>query len=186
MASHQDQHNLISRLEQWKIIPDVIDSFQPEVQLVITYGSTPLLTGSSLRQEGVQEPPKLTWEGGVSESSLYTLALVDPDAPKPEEPSSREFVHWIVSNIPGSYNATCQSFSKVSTEVLPYSGPAPIEGNHRYVFVLYKQSEKVELKAPEKREKFNLRTFAKENGLGAPVFSDSFFTEPPSSIKSRT
>lgn len=185
MASQQDSQNLISRLEQWKIIPDVIDSFAPQAQLVITYGSTPLLTGSALRQEGVQDPPEIKWEGEVSDSSLYTLVLVDPDAPKPSEPSAKEFVHWIISNIPGSYSPTCQTLSKVTTEVLSYSGPHPVEGNHRYVFVLYKQDGKVELPAPSKRENFSVRNFAKENGLGTPVFSDSFFTMPPSDIKSR-
>ena len=30
----------------------------------------------------------------------YTLVLSDPDAPSPAMPTSREFLHWIVTNAP--------------------------------------------------------------------------------------
>jgi phosphatidylethanolamine-binding protein (PEBP) family uncharacterized protein len=32
----------------------------------------------------------------------YTLLMVDPDAPSPDNPAMREWLHWIVTNIPGA------------------------------------------------------------------------------------
>eukprot|EP00271_Cylindrocystis_brebissonii_P000656 TRINITY_DN107_c0_g1_i1.p1 TRINITY_DN107_c0_g1~~TRINITY_DN107_c0_g1_i1.p1 ORF type:complete len:185 (+),score=31.51 TRINITY_DN107_c0_g1_i1:273-827(+) len=175
MASEQ----LNSRLEEWKVIPDVLDAFRPQVLAEIVYGSTPVITGSALRIEGTQDCPQFRWKDtSGSSSDLYTLALVDPDAPKPQEPSMREYVHWIVANIPASFSAQCQDFRKESTEVLPYKGPAPIAGNHRYIFVLYKQSKRLDsLPSPSERTNFTLRSYAKENGLGTPIFADMFFCE---------
>lgn len=31
---------------------------------------------------------------------LYTLVLSDPDAPSPAMPTSREYLHWLVTNAP--------------------------------------------------------------------------------------
>lgn len=31
----------------------------------------------------------------------YSLLMVDPDAPSPDDPKMREWLHWIVVNIPG-------------------------------------------------------------------------------------
>ena len=33
---------------------------------------------------------------------LFTLAMVDPDAPSKENPENREWLHWLVVNIPGT------------------------------------------------------------------------------------
>lgn len=36
----------------------------------------------------------------LKSDSKYTLVLSDPDAPSPAMPTSREFLHWIVTNAP--------------------------------------------------------------------------------------
>ena len=33
---------------------------------------------------------------------FFTLAMVDPDAPSKENPENREWLHWLVVNIPGT------------------------------------------------------------------------------------
>ena len=33
-------------------------------------------------------------------SNSYTLVMSDPDAPSPAMPTSREFLHWLVTNAP--------------------------------------------------------------------------------------
>ena len=43
-------------------------------------------------------------------------------------------LHWLVMNVPASGN-----ISDGADEVVPYMGPAPPEGVHRYVFSLFKQ-----------------------------------------------
>jgi phosphatidylethanolamine-binding protein (PEBP) family uncharacterized protein len=36
---------------------------------------------------------------------LYTVAMVDPDAMTPLNPTMREFRHWLVINVPGNNTA---------------------------------------------------------------------------------
>jgi phosphatidylethanolamine-binding protein (PEBP) family uncharacterized protein len=67
----------------------------------------------------------------------YTLVLVDPDAPSRLHPTMRDFVHWVVLNIPGADVTS-------GAAVVPYVGPRPPYGSglHRCVFSLYIQRKK--------------------------------------------
>lgn len=59
----------------------------------------------------------------------------DPDAPSRKEPTRREFRHWLTVNIQGSDLSSGES-------IFQYIGSGPPEktGLHRYVFLLFKQS----------------------------------------------
>jgi phosphatidylethanolamine-binding protein (PEBP) family uncharacterized protein len=35
-------------------------------------------------------------------NKLFTLVMVDPDAPSPDHPTMAQWLHWIVANIPGA------------------------------------------------------------------------------------
>eukprot|EP00897_Mesotaenium_endlicherianum_P007303 jgi/Mesen1/6600/ME000338S05782 len=157
------------KLEEDKIVGDVIDKFSPKVELEIVYGSTPVLPAGALRKAGTQDSPIVRLGAGSEDSAFYALLLVDPDAPDPSNPQMREYAHWIVLNIPGNFDS--QTLEELNV-VLDYKGPAPREGRHRYVFVLYKQEvEKIE------RIGFKARQFAKEKNLGEPVAATFFFAE---------
>ncbi len=73
---------------------------------------------------------------GNPECNLYTLLLVDPDAPSRIHHDMREFIYWAVLNI----NDADVSKGDLA---LSYMGPAPAyaSGLHRYVFCLYKQKK---------------------------------------------
>jgi phosphatidylethanolamine-binding protein (PEBP) family uncharacterized protein len=43
--------------------------------------------------------PSVTWES--DEHAYYTLIMTDPDAPTRESAKFREWLHWMVVNIPG-------------------------------------------------------------------------------------
>ncbi|GAY60953.1 hypothetical protein CUMW_206080 [Citrus unshiu] len=59
--------------------------------------------------------------------------MVDPDAPSPSDPSLREYLHWLVTDIPATTGA---SFGQ---EIVNYESPRPTMGIHRFVFVLFRQ-----------------------------------------------
>ena len=118
------------------------------------------------------------------ENERYTLIMTDPDAPSRNNPIYREFIHWVIVNIPGNE-------VKLGEEIAQYIGPAPPynSGAHRYYFLLYKQSKlfnhmqienfKGEFTA---RCPFTSSKWAKSNGLGSPVGFHMFTCEWSESV----
>lgn len=89
--------------------------------------------------------------------------MTDPDAPSPSDPTMREYLHWIVTNIPGGTDAN------KGEEVVEYMGPRPPVGIHRYVLVLFEQKTRVHAEGPGERANFNTRAFAAAHELGLPT-----------------
>lgn len=89
--------------------------------------------GAELTPTIVQFVPKIEWDADPNE--LYTLLMVDPDAPSRAEPQLRSVKHWAAINIPGSD-------VEKGLEITEYIGSGAPEGTglHRYVFLVYKQS----------------------------------------------
>jgi phosphatidylethanolamine-binding protein (PEBP) family uncharacterized protein len=85
---------------------------------------------------------------------LYTLIMWDPDVPQHIQPG---FVHWIAINLKSKNDIKNNS-------LLPYKGPAPPSGIHRYYFGLFEQQRPIHLEQLE-RINFNIDTFIKENNL---------------------
>ena len=48
----------------------------------------------------MKDEPQVNWN--ANQNSYYTLIMTDPDAPSRESPNMREFLHWIVVNIPAN------------------------------------------------------------------------------------
>ena len=59
-------------------------------------------------------------------------------------------------------------------EVIPYENPSPTMGIHRIVLVLYQQLGRGTVFAPQVRQNFNLRNFARRFNLGKPVAAKYF------------
>ncbi|VDK57618.1 unnamed protein product [Cylicostephanus goldi] len=94
--------------------------------------------------------------------------MSDPDAPSRKRPSLRDYLHWVVIDVPGSH-------VKQGKELVSYMGPAPPSGTglHRYYFLVYKQTKSVSLEKSA-RANFDTHKFVKENGLGNPVAGNYF------------
>ena len=100
--------------------------------------------------------PPLNWEGVPSEAKSLILLCYDP------HPVAKNWVHWIVINIPPevkglSEGASTKAMPKGAVELknsfgfVGYGGPQPPPGtgNHPYVFVLFALSQKT-VSLPEK------------------------------------
>lgn len=132
-------------------------------------------------------PVAVDAKGRPAECNMYTLLLVDPDAPSRINHSMREHVKWVVLNI---------SEDRVSQGVpaLPYLSPDPAyaSGLHRYVFALFKQKREFSAKEVEDSKAF----FAPRSGIisydwvkaqgsvlhGVPVGVEAFLSEWDQSI----
>ncbi|KAL3280717.1 hypothetical protein HHI36_003953 [Cryptolaemus montrouzieri] len=64
--------------------------------------------------------------------------MSDPDIPNRNAPERTEWPHWLVVNIPGSD----MSKGEVLDEYVG-AGPPQDSGLHRYVFLLFKQPDKI-------------------------------------------
>ncbi|XP_065851548.1 protein MOTHER of FT and TFL1-like isoform X2 [Euphorbia lathyris] len=145
-----------------RIIGDVVDKFTPIVTMSLCYGPKHVRNGCDIKPSMVVDPPKIKFTGRPD--YLYTLVMVDPDAPSPCAPTMREWLHWYVTDIPGG-----SDISK-GKEITPYESPCPRIGVHRFVFVLFQQKEPLGLvNVPQSRKNFSTRLLAADLDLGLPA-----------------
>ncbi|XP_008782387.1 protein MOTHER of FT and TFL1 homolog 1-like [Phoenix dactylifera] len=148
-----------------RVIGEVVDLFVPTVTMTVSYGLKHVNNGCHVKPSMAINPPMVQIAGRGSD--LYTLVTIDPDAPSPSEPTMREWLHWVVVNIPGGTDPS------QGEEVVPYMGPRPPVGIHRYVLVLFRQKSRFSmgmgLSLPASRANFNTRAFAAHHDLGLPV-----------------
>ncbi|XP_024977845.1 CEN-like protein 1 isoform X2 [Cynara cardunculus var. scolymus] len=161
-----------------RVIGDVVDQFTPSVMMNVTYNSqTTVFNGHELMPNLVTSKPHVHI-GGIDMRSSYTI-LTDPDAPSPSEPYLREHLHWIVTDIPGTTDAT------FGREIVSYEKPKPVIGIHRYVFLLFKQRARQSVRPPVSRDHFNTRIFSQENELGLPVAAVYFNAQRVNAARKR-
>ncbi|KAK3595327.1 hypothetical protein CHS0354_004482 [Potamilus streckersoni] len=166
-------------LENFKndgVVPEVINEVPPKL-LQVQYGSIDVLPGMILTPAWVKDPPTVEYQG--EDGAYYTLIMLDPDAPSRMNPVSREWQHWLVTNIPGSD-------IKQGQENTEYVGAGPPKGTglHRYVFLLYKQPQgKMKFKGLPKltnhsgmgRAGYNVQRFIATYGLEGNLVAGNFF-----------
>ncbi|CAI5488420.1 unnamed protein product [Closterium sp. Naga37s-1] len=164
---------------------DVVEPFKQEVDLVVSFSGRQLLDGVRVSQRLllVRAPPTAHFRPplisahraspptpALPPAACAVQVLVDPDAPSPSNPTAREWLHWIVVDIP------VDGSGGTGRVVTPYNGPTPPEGTHRYIFLLFRQpTAQLEVSAPDERANFHAAHFAADHGLGAPVAA-LFFT----------
>ncbi|GJR52084.1 CEN-like protein 1 [Tanacetum coccineum] len=162
-----------------RVIGEVVDTFTPSVKLTVTYNLNKIVcNGHELMPNVITSKPRVDI-GGEDMRSAYTLIMTDPDVPGPSDPYLREHLHWIVTDIPGTTDA---SFGK---EIVSYEIPKPVIGIHRYVFLLFKQKTRKSVTPPASRDHFNTRSFCHEHGLGLPVAAVYFNAQRENAARRR-
>ncbi|EYU39479.1 hypothetical protein ABFS82_06G201300 [Erythranthe guttata] len=144
------------------VIGDVLDQFGASITLRVVYNNREVNNGGDFRPSYIVNQPRVDI-GGDDFRTFYTLVMVDPDAPSPSDPNLREYLHWMVTDIPGS---TGTNFGQ---EIVCYESPRPSMGIHRMIFILFRQLGRETVYAPEWRQNFNTRDFAETYNLGSPV-----------------
>ncbi|XP_049851207.1 phosphatidylethanolamine-binding protein homolog F40A3.3-like [Schistocerca gregaria] len=146
---------MIEALKKHSVIPDVIGPSEPKHLLKVSYGGTELSPGDTLTPTFVQNSPSLSWPS--NQDTLYTMMIIDPDAPSRSNPKNAPWLHWLVVNIKGSDIST-------GNTVAFYVGSAPPEGSglHRYIYLVYEQSKLIEGLDPlkiDQRPRWNYKGF---------------------------
>ncbi|KAF9595073.1 hypothetical protein IFM89_036532 [Coptis chinensis] len=162
-----------------RVIGDVLDSFTPTVQMAVNYQGNKLVSnGHEFYPSSVSIKPKVEIQGSDMRS-FFTLIMTDPDAPGPSDTYLKEHLHWLVTDIPGTTDAT------FGREVVSYEMPKPNIGIHRFVFVLFKQQRRQIMTPPSSRDHFSTRKFAEENDLGLPVAAVYFNAQRETAARRR-
>ncbi|PQP96161.1 TFL1-like protein [Prunus yedoensis var. nudiflora] len=124
-----------------RVIGDVLDCFTPTTKMSVTYNTKLVCNGYELYPSAVTTKPRVEIQGGDMRT-FFTLIMTDPDVPGPSDPYLREHLHWIVTDIPGTTDAT------FGREAVSYEMPRPNIGIHRFVFVLFKQKRRQSVNPP--------------------------------------
>ena len=152
-----------------------IDRTEPKTigapELLIRYNIVDIRPGQKMSQLDVANQPILYWNSKIGDGP-YTLFMVDPDSPDPANPMYREWVHWMLVNIPGN------DINR-ALEVLPYQSPTPPRGTHRYIFYLYDQQNKlIPINLTYARQSFNRALFLWQNNLlQTPIASNYYVVD---------
>ncbi|KAL9263336.1 CEN-like protein [Drosera capensis] len=163
-----------------RVIGDVIDEFTPSIQMSVLHHNRRVLNGTEIRPSSLTSRPRVEIHGGDLRT-FFTLIITDPDVPGPSDPYLREHLHWLVTDIPGTTDA---SFGR---EVMSYEKPNPTIGIHRYVCILFRQTRPLQAVAPSppSRDNFNTRDYAAWNDLGLPVAAMYFIAQRESAARRR-
>ena len=182
-----DQGTYKSKFKQNEIIPDVIDN-EPLELLTMEYKVGDKVNklcemGTTLTPTQVQNKPYNLQFARCNDDKLYTIILTDPDARDRIKHEFREWVHFVKINVKGS------DLDKSGDIIIEYvgSGPPQSSGLHRYVWLIFEQSQgkidtdkcgQKKLKAKgsngEGRRKWKAREFVKNNKLG-PLVAGTFY-----------
>ncbi|KAF7340205.1 hypothetical protein MVEN_01939100 [Mycena venus] len=151
---------LMERLHQMNVVPDVLPVLHPSIDLHVTARLMPehfeslmkrnrfqrrvntfkeVIPGNYLTPRQTRVPPKLYANVFHTDVRLYTMLLVDPDVPDPENQTYTTFLHWLKPNIPLSATHTGRiPLLNTHTRYVP---PHPQRGTpyHRYTLLLLPQ-----------------------------------------------
>ncbi|XP_072154927.1 protein D2 isoform X2 [Bemisia tabaci] len=154
-------------MHEKKIIPDLIDEAPLQA---VQYRSPSFSFGEKVTIYDIVETPQVVnWT--IKKDAQYTLIMTGLDVPSREDHKDREYLHWLVVNIPGRNIKKGNHLPEYKGAIYEYQ-----EGNHRIVYLVYRQKEKLHLKGDHhhpdslkvKRENFSTRHFVNEHRLGAP------------------
>ncbi|KAJ8486702.1 hypothetical protein OPV22_019187 [Ensete ventricosum] len=67
----------------------------------VRYNSREVRNGREFKPSQVANQPNVEI-GGHDLRTFYTLVMMDPDAPSPSNPTLREYLHWMMTDIPAT------------------------------------------------------------------------------------
>lgn len=169
-----------NKLKEYKVIPDILSSEPPQALgaiyhiFIVNFG-VPLLP-----IQFQDEPNRMEWP--TEDHALYTLVVTGLDAPTGQNASNREWLHWLIVNIPGFQ-------WKFGTKIVDYQGDSRNygPGPHRCVFLAFKQPLRQKMIFNENRIRngandslranFSTAAFVKKYNLSEPVAANFFVFE---------
>ncbi|EHA55056.1 hypothetical protein MCOR27_005009 [Pyricularia oryzae] len=115
--------------------------FRPTMDLFVSFGAKQVELGNSFVKSECAEAPKVYFE--AEDAATYTLFLVDPDAPYPNDNKFANWRHWVVTGLrpAASGSQGGQDIASTGTALTQYLAPGPKDDSepHRYLFQLFRE-----------------------------------------------
>jgi len=138
---------------------DILPSPPPKLMKVKFGSGEEVNLGNELAPRSIRDKPThLEWEH--EPGKLYTLMLVDPDAPARTAPIFRSYNHWLVANIPGNDIA-----KGLELREFHRSAPPRCTGLHRYLYLVWEQQRGPATRHYTTRINFQPQDYATRHGL---------------------
>ena len=156
---------LMQRVEQMGVVPDLVGGIRGSAPIAFSTSTSEgeVEPGSVQLPSSFAQPPKLNVQilDDSAREGLYTLLVVDADAPNYETQSFGQRLHYYKSDMALDFTTGEQDLfaSGIGKEVLGWEAPLPPRGSavHRYVFLLLRQSA-TSPAAPSERADFDVRS----------------------------
>ncbi|KAI4707961.1 hypothetical protein J4E89_007079 [Alternaria sp. Ai002NY15] len=145
-------------LHEHKVIPDVLpDTINLSYNLTLEWPNAKLDTpGKELANADTKEEPKVFLDPAPSETlDNLVLIMVDPDLMTNNDTTFGQVRHWLITNLSCDSSGTLSHHSAAIRS--PYVRPAPLPNYisprpHRYIFILARGSDKIEVRPEDLRE----------------------------------
>ncbi|KAL0578565.1 hypothetical protein V5O48_003415 [Marasmius crinis-equi] len=170
--------------EAANIPEDLGINFNPQALLEVSFTEPDdsvitLHAGVQLPRNATAGPPTFGVMGDIGEGP-FVIAVVDPDAPTPQNASSAQIRHFLGGNFT-DVGDTLRNDTPAISEFLQPSPPAGSDA-HRYVFLLFRQSEEfanqTEVNSTTSISNFNISMFAADTNLGDPIAGTFMLVAP--------
>ncbi|KXN88546.1 OV-16 antigen [Leucoagaricus sp. SymC.cos] len=186
-ASAQDTS--ITRVKQAfnaaNIPADLSIKFDPTALLEVTFpqaNARPITihAGQQLPRNSTAGPPSFNLIN-TRARGRFVVAVVDPDAPTPQDPTSAQIRHFLGGNfVKGNGGLLSNSTPAISN----FLQPTPPAGSdaHRYIFLVFNQPNgfngQTEVTPATPISLFNISAFAQDVGLGNPIAGTFMLVAP--------
>jgi len=129
----------MSEFKSHKVVPDVISTWPDKVCDLHFHSGIHSTLGEEISTKMASGQPKIKLS--TTDGKYYCVLMVDPDAPNRKDHTYRNWLHFLVVNIPGGKNDHLSLSSNHAHRIAEYQGPAPPKdsGLHRYVVLVYEQ-----------------------------------------------
>nr|XP_018912217.1 PREDICTED: phosphatidylethanolamine-binding protein homolog F40A3.3-like isoform X4 [Bemisia tabaci] len=105
--------------DRFQIEPNLLDTIPTNIIEVKFSDKVIVEFGNAIDERECQEEPKVSWPIEANQT-YYTLIMTDPDNPTRADATKREFLHWLIGNIPGT-------IKEHGDELVPWYPPHPIK-----------------------------------------------------------
>ncbi|KAF9059571.1 PEBP-like protein [Rhodocollybia butyracea] len=174
--------------EEVNIPEDIFITFNPTVLLEVTLPEPNardiiLHAGIHVPLNDTAGPPSYAIRGNAGKGP-FVVAVIDPDAPTPGDPSEADYRHFLGANFFASHRGVLQPLTNTTPAISDFLMPTPPAGSplHRYTFLLYNQpagfNKQTLVNSTTPVPSWNLSSFAEATGLGQPIGGTFMLTGP--------